>query len=273
MTRHGRSATFTRLFEQTGLARLCRPRSTVAEGFEAAFSVLRRAGLRDEYVYRAAITHKILMGKHSLNTACMLTEFRTGACKADLVILNGTATVYEIKSERDSLVRLAKQVANYRKVFATVNVIASGTHVDAVLSAVPADVGVMCLSDRYRIQTVRDPMVKPERICPLTVFESLRSNEAGMVLKRLGAPVPEVPNTQLRSALRAVFANQEPAAVHAAMVATLKRTRNLASLHNLVERLPSSLQALALTTKPRRNGHDRLIEAVSTPLADAMNWE
>ncbi|MEI9986083.1 MAG: sce7726 family protein [Aliidongia sp.] len=54
-----------------------------------------------------SVTQKILMGKHSLRTASMLNEFRAGSCKADLVILNGTATVYEIKSERDSLTRLA----------------------------------------------------------------------------------------------------------------------------------------------------------------------
>lgn len=272
MARHGRSATFTRLFEQADVAPLCRSRATVAEGFEAAFSVLRRAGLRDEYVYRAAITHKVLMGKHSLNSACMLTEFRTGACRADLVILNGTATVYEIKSERDSLVRIATQVSNYRKVFAAVNVITSSSHINAVIATVPEDVGVMCLSDRYRIQTVRDALVQPERICPLTVFESLRSNEAGIVLKRLGAPVPDVPNTQLRSTQRAIFSNLKPAAVHAAMVTTLKQTRNLASLSSLIERLPSSLQAVALTTKLRRSEHDRLIDAISTSLTDAMNW-
>ena len=81
----------------------------------------------------------------------MLSEFRAGTCKADLVILNGTSTVYEIKSERDSLVRLSNQVKNYKRVFAMVNVITSEGFVKSVCTTVPDDVGVMCLSKRYHI--------------------------------------------------------------------------------------------------------------------------
>ena len=234
--------------------------------------MLKRAGLRDEYVYRAAVTHKVLLGKHSLNTACLLTEFRAGACKADLVILNGTATVYEIKSERDSLARLANQVANYKKVFATVNVISGEAHVDAVLAMVPEDVGVMCLSTRDRIQTIRDAIDQPQRVCPVTVFESLRSAEARAVLKKLGVSIPKVPNTQLHAVMRAAFTEQEPSSVHGAMVAILKQTRSLAPLSKLVERLPPSLHAAALSIQVERGEHSRIIEAVSTPLADAMGW-
>ena len=272
MAKKGRSGMFARLFDLTGVGGACDARATVADGFDTAFAVLKQAGLRDEYVYRAAVTHKVLMGRHSLNTACMLTEFRAAACKADLVILNGTATVYEIKSERDSLARLANQVVNYKKVFAAVNVIASEAHVNAVLATVPQDVGIMSLSSRFRIRMVRDAIDQPERVCPVAVFESLRASEARAVLKNLGAPVPEVPNTQLHAAMRAVFAHQEPVAVHQAMVATLKRTRNLAPLSELVERLPTSLHAAALSVQVRRNEHERLIGAVSTPLVDAMGW-
>jgi len=83
--------------------------------FERAFSLLEREGYRHEYVYKAALTQKIFLGRHSLQTASMLSEFRVGQCKADLVILNGTSTVYEVKSERDSLDRLERQVAAWTR--------------------------------------------------------------------------------------------------------------------------------------------------------------
>ena len=114
MAKKGRSPLFTRLLGLSKVRDLCAADATVGHAFESAFGVLKTIGLRDEYVYRAALTNKVLMGTHSLNTACMLTEFRVGACKADLVILNGTATVYEIKSERDSLSRLANRSAVLR---------------------------------------------------------------------------------------------------------------------------------------------------------------
>lgn len=272
MANKGRSALFTRLFEQTQIETRCGPSATVGDAFDSAFSVLKTTGLRDEYIYRAALTHKVLMGKHSLNTACMISEFRVGTCKADLAILNGTATVYEIKSERDSLARLANQIENYKKVFANVYVIVSETHVRSVIEMTPEDVGIMCLSRRYQISTVREALDCPGRICPATVFESLRSAEACSILVELGVGVPEVPNTMLHAAMRKCFQRLEPKDVHGAMVKTLKRSRNLAPLSGLVDRLPRSLHAAALSIQVRRSEHDRLVEAVGTPLCAAMAW-
>lgn len=269
MAENGSSAKFARLFGLAAIRSETARRATVADGFDAAFSVLKHAGCRDEYVYRAALTQKILMGKHSLNTACMLTEFRAGACKADLVILNGSATVYEIKSERDSLARLVNQISNYQKVFAAVNVIASTRHIDGILNVVSDDVGVLCLSDRYHIQVVRDAVDQPERVSPVAILESLRSSEALAVLGQLGASIQKVQNTKLRTMLRTEFAKQKPAAVHEAMVATLKRTRNLAPLRILIEQLPPSLHAAALSIQLQPNEHDRLVAAISTPLHKA----
>ncbi|WP_235891046.1 sce7726 family protein [Pararhizobium mangrovi] len=272
MAKKGRSGLFRRLIEQTNLRERADPRATVGDTFNLAFEILKIAGHRDEYIYRAAISQKVLMGTHSLRTASMLNEFRAGRCKADLVILNGTATVYEIKSERDSLARLANQVENYKRVFAKVNVIASEGHIEGVLATVPIDVGVMCLSKRYRITTMREAVDCPARICPVTVFESLRMVEAAAILRAMGVMVPKVPNTQRHAAMRDLFVALDPVALHVEMVRTLKRTRDLAPLGDLVERLPESLQAAALSVPVRRADQPRLIDATATPLHTAMSW-
>lgn len=268
----GRSPLFSRLLEMSGVSKRCRSDATVADAFDSAFDILKIAGYRDEYVYRAALTHRVLMGTHSLKTACMLSEFRVGACKADLVILNGSATVYEIKSERDTLARLVHQVDSYKRVFARVFVIGSESHVPTILAAVPDDVGVMLLSSRYHISTVREAEDRPDRICPTTLFESLRANEAGSILKSLQIALPQVPNTQRHAAMRELFRTLEPTAVHRAMVVTLKRTRDMAPLSSLMAQLPRSLHAAALSMRVRRVGGDRLVDAVSKSLDEAMTW-
>lgn len=272
MAKKGQSSLFRRLLGQANLLEHADPYGTVGDTFDSAFEILKVAGQRDEYIYRAAISQKVLMGKHSLRTASMLNEFRAGSSKADLVILNGTATVYEIKSERDSLARLANQVEDYKRVFAKVNVIASEGHVAGIMQTVPSDVGVMCLSKRYRITTVREAVDCPARICQITVFESLRMAEAITILQAMGVIVPEVPNTQRHAMLRAFFAELDPVALHAEMVRTLKRTRNLALLSDFVDSLPKSLQAAALSISVRRSDHSRLIDAIKTPLHQAMTW-
>ncbi len=272
MAKKGQSALFARLLKETGIVDQLDPNATVGEAFDFAFNILKVAGHRDEYVYRAAVSQKVLLGTHSLHTASMLSEFRAGSCKADLVILNGTATVYEIKSERDSLTRLEHQVENYKRVFAKVNVISSEDHIDGIIETVPDDVGIMCLTKRYQIKTIREAKNSPGRVCPRTVFESLRITESIEILESLGIKVPDVPNTQRHAVLRELFSELDPATLHFEMVKTLKRTRDLAPLREFVESLPKSLQTTALSVSVRRSDQTRLIDATETPLHAAMTW-
>lgn len=268
----GRSALFARLLRQTELGFVELHAGTVGEAFEAVFSRLKRIGSRDEYIYKAALTHRVLLGRHSLRTACMLNEFRAGECKADLAILNGTTTVFEIKSERDSLSRLERQIANYRTVFATVFVVASEKHVGAVLEGTPPDVGVLSLCRRYHITTCREAVNRPDQIVPLAVLNAVRASEAVAMACAMGCQVPKVPNTLLHRELRAIFETQSPVAVHDAMLATLKRTRNLLPLSDLVDRLPPSLHPAVLCRPLKKSDHLRLLDAVRTPLEQAWAW-
>lgn len=270
MARRGRSPLFARLADQSGLVKSNdEPVRTV---FDAAFAFLKREGYRHEYIYKAALTQKILLGRHSLQTASMLNEFRVGDCKADLVILNGTATVYEIKSERDSLARLERQIAAYRDVFAEVFVIAASEHVDAVVASVPEDVGILLLNCRHQISTLRDAQDRSPFVSPIAIFDSIRTEEARLILRDQGILLPAVPNTELNSALRELFIKVEPSQAHEGMVRVLKRTRNLLPLSDLVDQLPHSLQTAALSVPLRKIDHSRLVAAVNTRLDDAMSW-
>lgn len=268
----GRSALFARLAREAELTVPGDSTRSVGDLFEAAFAVLRQGSSRDEYVYKAALTHKILLGKHSLRTACMLNEFRVGHCKADMVILNGTATVYEIKSERDSLCRLERQLETYRRVFPSVFVIAGENHVTSVLNVVGTDDGVLQLSRRHQISVVKAAVDRPDRIEPLAVFDSLRTVEARALLAGLDQDVPDVPNTRLHGVLRERFATLDPHAVHIGMVQVLKRKRDLRPLSDLINQLPPSLQPAALSIPLRKADHARLVDAVATPVGDAIAW-
>ena len=272
MARKGKSPLFARLATQSSLLDRLQLSEHVYTLFDAAFSLLKREGYRHEYIYKAALTHKILLGKHSLQTASMINEFRVGGCKADVAILNGTATVYEVKSERDSLSRLARQVASYATVFAKVYVIASDSHVEAVSQTVPDFVGILCLNGRHNISTLREAADQPERPSPAAIFDAIRTAEARMILASYGIAVPTVPNTVLHSVLRQAFVKLDPVQAHNGMVRVLKRTRNLLPLSALVDQLPLSLQTAALSVPLRKIDHDRLVTAVNTRLQDALGW-
>jgi hypothetical protein len=272
LARRGRSPLFARLVRQSHVLATFPTSESVHWLFDAAFRLLKRQGCRDEYVYKAALVHKILLGRHSLQTASMLNEFRVGGCKADLAILNGTATVYEVKSERDSLVRLQRQIAAYTTVFSRVYVITAETHMNTVMRSLPEEIGVLQLSGRHQISTLREAVDRPERTSPAAIFDSIRTGEARLILQARGVSIPAVPNTQQRAVLRRLFGSLSAHEAHESMVQVLKRTRNLLRLSDLVAELPESLHTAALSVPLRKVDHARLVTAVNTPLKDALAW-
>ena len=58
---------------------------------------------RNEYYYKNTLLNKLLLGIHSVNTTTALTEIPIAKSKADFVLINGKAVVYEIKTELDNL--------------------------------------------------------------------------------------------------------------------------------------------------------------------------
>lgn len=272
MARRGKSPLFARLAEEGALQNMVKGHEPISKVFDTAFNHLKQKSNRNEYIYKAAITHKVLLGIHSLTTAAMLTEYRTGSSKADVVILNGTSTVYEIKSERDNLDRLQLQIEDYRRIFSNVNVIAGIDHAEAIIKIIPHDVGILSLTDRYQISTLREAKEDVSKVEVCSIFDSVQLKEAKMILQMYQVEIPKVANTQMYDVVREKFLSLSRQQAHSGMVEILKKTRNLKFLEALTKKLPSSLLAAALSAKVNKRDFDKVVNAVNTPYGIALNW-
>ena len=87
---------------------------------------------RNEYYYKNTLLNKLLLGIHSVNTTTALTEIPIAKSKADFVLINGKAVVYEIKTELDNLERLESQINDYFKAFDHVAVVTYNENVTAI---------------------------------------------------------------------------------------------------------------------------------------------
>lgn len=269
----GKSALLARLLHESRLPERLPVDASLADAFEMAFSTLRQLGNRDDYVYRSALTQKIVLGRHNLRTATVLNEFRVGSSKVDLVILNGTSSAYEIKSERDSFQRLSNQLADYLTAFARVNVVTSPRQEREALRFAPAEVGILVLSSRFRLQTAREAAHAPERTDPVAILSTLRVEEATRVLRELNVPIPDVPNTRRRAALRALFENLGAAEVHDKTVEVLKSSRSNAELEAFIHHLPAPLNAAILAAHPRPSARRNLQLATQQSISTVLAWK
>merc|ERR1711879_254403 len=224
LSKKGKSKTLSRIALEAQNVGLIQNPDTVEDFFEASYKLLQKESFRHEYMYKSAIAQKILMGVHSLKTAVMINEFRVCNNKADCVIFNGTSTVYEIKTERDTVARLKQQVESYRKVFASVNVISGKNHLEKVLDIIPEDVGVLVLSDRNQISTMRKSLDNPARTDVESIFNAIRIDEAKKILRSYGFEIPDVPNTRMYGCLLNLFRELDSISAHNGMVDVLRTT-------------------------------------------------
>ncbi len=223
---------------------------------------------RNEYIYKNLIAQKILLGRHSLESSILLSEFRVGTNKADLVLLNGSSTCYEIKTEYDSLVRLEDQLDSYLKIFDKVNVVCSQYMLESVLHISPIEVGVIELSSKNTLRVIREP-IQTNQLDVELMMKSLRKNEYQSIAEELYKLKIDVPNTRLYELCEKIVKSHDPLAVRKAFIATLKKTRK--NNAKAINSLPFFLTNALISYKFDENKINALIRKFSENQTDVLS--
>ena len=82
------------------------------------------------------------------------------ARRADVVLVNGKLSAFEIKGDYDSLYRLDGQVETFSRFFESLTIVCSGKHTEGVLQKVPSSIGVWQVSSDQQLEIVRPARVK-----------------------------------------------------------------------------------------------------------------
>lgn len=138
---------------------------------------------RNEYYYQNTLINKLLLGKHSVNTTTALTQLPIEQAKADFILINGKAVVYEIKTELDSFSRLENQLINYYKAFDHVCVVTSPDKYNTLTKKLKnKNVGIYILSKQNSLQEKRKPQSFKHYITHNSIFKILRKKEFENIL-------------------------------------------------------------------------------------------
>ena len=258
LAQNGYSPYLSEVCKNSGLLGRIDPATTLSEFFDWVYNLLFK-NYRNEYVYKNVIANKIMVNKHSLNTSQMLTEFRVGRSKADVVILNGVSTVYEIKSQYDSFARLEKQIQSYFEIFDYVNVITSPSQSNKLESILPNNAGILVLTNRNTISTIREPISNIENINPAILFDSLRKTEYMRIIKEYYGTAPDVPNTRVYGECKKLYCKIPPIEAHDLTINNLKKRNNSKRLKDFIDKAPSSVTAYAMSICNEKNKMQKLL--------------
>ena len=199
-----------------------KPIKTIRDYLMYAYNSLLN-NYRNEYVYKNLIINKILLGKHSLNTTTILNEFKIGKSIADLVLLNGTSKVFEIKTELDSLYRCNSQISDYKKVFENIYLVTHITLVEKYINELEPYIGIVALTENNTLRTIRESTRHTENLDSETMIKCLRKGEYSNIIKRYFGELPETTAVKFFSACRDLFAQIPVETLHDMMLVELKR--------------------------------------------------
>lgn len=151
---------------------------------------------QNEYFYKNTILNKLLLGVHSINTTSALSEFSVSKSKADFILINGKAVVYEIKTGLDNFERLETQLNDYYKAFKYVFVVTDEENYYPLyrfLKHKNPYVGIYVLTKRNTLSHRKDAIEKKELLDYETIFKTLRKYEFEEIILNYYSNLPNVP--------------------------------------------------------------------------------
>lgn len=200
---------------------------------------------RNEYFYQNTLLNKLLLGHHSINTTTALTQIPVSKSKADFILINGKAVVYEIKTELDTFDRLETQLRDYYKGFDHVCLVTSECQygrAKMLLDNTPVGVYVLTSQNTISTKLRKEPIENNAHLNHATIFKLLHKSEFEQILLQYYEALPVASQVFYYEECFKQFANIPILEAYAMALKQLKG-RNRIEI-NEFEKVPYELKSL-----------------------------
>lgn len=267
----GFSTTLTGILRETRAFDVLNLDDSLANYFDALYKHMLDC-YRNEYIYKNAITKKLLLNRHSLKNSNIFAEFRIASSKADIMIVNGTSNIYEIKTDLDKLDRLNSQLKNYQKFSEFVSVVTSADQATLIENTVEPEIGIITLSPGFRLLTAREPAsgLQHGKLSHDAIFDSLRRSEYTSILNGEFGDLPRLPNTLIHHEYRKIFRKIDIARAHKLVINVLKKRNDLKSRRSVINKFPESLKIIAATTELTNKKRLEILDKLGSKTKDSL---
>jgi hypothetical protein len=202
---------------------------------------------RCEYIYKNEVIKEIYKRKkQTFKDVVILNEFGINFSKADFLAVNGHVTIYEIKTDLDSLSRLDGQIEDYLKVAQYVNIVTSPKFVKELSGHLPSNVGILVFNEKNKLEVYREAILNIN-IDMEVVFSCLNSQEHRKIIYDKHILVPQVPNTQFYSTYLSLFKEIEINEAYDYFIQQLKNRRQ--NQFNPVGKVQNEMLCIAMNQR------------------------
>lgn len=213
-----------------------------------------KSNYQNEYYYKNLLLNELLV--NTCNTTA-LTELPVGKSKADFILINEAAVVYEIKTALDNFSRLDSQIADYYQAFSKVTVVVPEDNCKSIsqkLGNSPA--GICLLTKEGRLELYKEPAEFHEALSKTIMFKILRKNEYERILRTLFGSLPVVSQFEYYRTCKALFESLAIETAYEMFVKALKSRITVAAAE--YSNIPYELRFLVYFLNYKKKDYENL---------------
>lgn len=225
---------------------------------------------RNEYFYQNTLLNKLLLGKHSVKTTTALSQIPIERSKADFVLINGKAIVYEIKSELDTFDRLSTQLNDYYKAFDHVCVVTCEENFGRISEMLTdTKVGICLLSKANTLQFKKEAEPNDEYLNHRSLFKVLRKYEFEQILLRCFGKLPNATPAFYYDECYKLFENISIEHAYKLFLMELKKRKKNISIEKFGN-VPYALKSIMYFSNPSNSLYEELNKFLNNTYKEAI---
>lgn len=218
---------------------------------------------KNEYFFKNELLNQLAFSEE--DTA--IVELPVSGSIADFIIVNESATVYEIKTALDNFDRLEFQISDYSRAFAKVAVVIPAEKLDSLLQKIDnPKIGIVIEADG-QLSVYREPTVDMSRLSHLAMFGILRKTEYRAIIKQWFDSLPEVSDFEYYERCCALFSQIPMSEAYPLFVDALKKRK----LQQDISNIPYGFHGLVYFLKLNRREYARFLNFLDQKFAKRCN--
>lgn len=226
---------------------------------------------RNEYFYKNELLNSLLIQNKSLSSCSALTELPVAESKADMIFIdeNDVGTVYEIKTELDTLNRLENQIQDYYKAFPYIYVVTSSNHLHQLEQVLKdTNVGIIELTNDNKFVYRKEATYNASSLFHDVLFRILRKKEFESIVMKYFGKLPDVSDFVYYGTCLELLKNLDIVLFQNEVMSRLRKRNLVRDVENFTDNVPYELSFYGYFSKKYRNKWDVLGNFLDTEITE-----
>ena len=226
---------------------------------------------RNEYFYKNELLNSLLIQNEKISSCSALTELPVADSKTDMIFIdeNDVGTVYEIKTELDTLNRLESQIHDYYKAFPYIYVVTSSSRLQQLEQALEeTNVGIIELTNDNKFVYRKEVAYNTSSLSYNILFRILRKKEFESIVLKYFGKLPNVSDFVYYGTCLELLKNLDIVLFQKEVMSCLRKRNLVRNAESFTNNVPYELSFYGYFSKKYRNKWDVLGKFLDTEIVN-----